>query len=123
VDSLRGLGRDRESGTPARFHGSAGDRKILTLGYFSLKSRTKLVEECFKRKTALFITAQHVENVLRIYRRELQRSILVKGATVSRPMLSERVTISAETKPGLLMDRIKYQALEQIQYSDFRELD
>jgi hypothetical protein len=67
----------------------------------------------------MVITAQHVENVLRTYSRQLQRSRLVnQGIGEDRPMSSERVTISEEAKQRLLMDRIKYQALEQVQNSD-----
>jgi hypothetical protein len=70
----------------------------------------------------MVITAQHVENVLRIYRRELQRAKLVNaGATEGQPIPSGRVTFPAGTKPRLLMDRIKYQALEQIHYNDCRK--
>lgn len=65
------------------------------------------------------ITAQHVENVLRTYSRQLQRSRLAShGAGEERAMASERVTISDEAKQCLLMDRVKNQALEQVQYSD-----
>lgn len=72
----------------------------------------------------MVITAQQVENVLRIYRRELQRSRLVNtGAAEGRPIPSGRATFPVETKPRLLMDRIKYQALEQVQYSAYRDSD
>jgi hypothetical protein len=67
----------------------------------------------------MVITAQHVENVLRTYSRQLQRSKLGNpGDSEDWPMPSERVTISEEAKQRLLMDRIKYQALEQVQYTD-----
>jgi hypothetical protein len=70
----------------------------------------------------MVITAQHVENVLRTYSRQLQRSKLVHpGDSEDRAVPSERVTISEEAKQRLLMDRIKYQALEQVQYSDSPE--
>lgn len=59
----------------------------------------------------MVITAQHVQNLLRIYKAKLERSKLVNaGATEGRPILSFPV----ETKLRLLMDRIKYQALEQV---------
>ena len=67
----------------------------------------------------MVITAQHVENVLRTYSRQLQRSkLFYPGDNEDRPMPSERVTISEEARQRLLMDRIKYQALEQVQYTD-----
>ena len=70
----------------------------------------------------MVVTAQHVENVLRTYSRQLQRSKLVNPSdSEDRPIPSERVTISEEAKQRLLMDRIKYQALEQVQYSDSPE--
>ena len=70
----------------------------------------------------MVITAQHVENVLRTYSRQLQRSKLFNpGDGEDRPMPSERVTISEEAKQRLLMDRIKNQALEQVQYPDSPE--
>lgn len=69
----------------------------------------------------MVITAQHVENVLRTYSRQLQRSRLTsQAASEDRPLPSERVTISEEAKQRLLMDRIKYQALEQVQHADSR---
>lgn len=65
------------------------------------------------------ITAQHVENVLRTYSRQLQRSRLAgQTAGEHRLLPAERVTISDEAKQCLLMDRIKSQALEQVQYGD-----
>ena len=70
----------------------------------------------------MVITAQHVENVLRTYSRQLQRSKLFNpGDSEDRSLPTERVTISEEAKQRLLMDRIKYQALEQVQYSDSPE--
>lgn len=70
----------------------------------------------------MVITAQHVENVLRTYSRQLQRSKLANHAgNEDLPMPSERVTISEEAKQRLLMDRVKYQALEHVRYNDDRE--
>jgi hypothetical protein len=70
----------------------------------------------------MVITAQHVENVLRTYSRQLQRSKLANQAVnEDRPMPSERVTISEEAKQRLLMDRIKYQAMEHVQYNGNRD--
>ena len=63
----------------------------------------------------MVITAQHVENVLRIYREGLQRANRVKGDTVEAdPPPSSRNTISNATKPHHLMERIKNQALEPL---------
>jgi hypothetical protein len=71
----------------------------------------------------MVITAYQVENVLRTYSRQLQRSKLVNASSSDedRPMPSERVTISEEAKQRLLMDRIKDQALEHVNHSDNRD--
>jgi hypothetical protein len=66
----------------------------------------------------MVITAYQVENVLRTYSRQLQRSKLMnQDSGEDQPMPSERVTISEEAKQRLLMDRVKGQALEQVRYT------
>ncbi len=63
----------------------------------------------------MVITAQHVENVLRIYREGLQRANRVKeNAVGAEPTTSSRNTILNATRPHHLMERIKYQALEPL---------
>ncbi len=72
----------------------------------------------------MVITAQHVENVLRIYRRELQQARLDNGGiSKSRSPRAVRATLQARSKPSLLMDRIKYQVLELIHHDACGELD
>jgi hypothetical protein len=67
----------------------------------------------------MVITDYQVENVLRTYSRQLQRSKLVNQTTgEDRLMPSEKVSISDEAKQRLLMDRAKSQALEHLYYSD-----
>ncbi len=69
------------------------------------------------------ITAQHVESVLRTYSRQLQRSRLTAPiAGEKRPLPSERMTISAEARQFPLMERIKSQALQQVNYSEAKDL-
>ena len=69
------------------------------------------------------ITAQHVESVLRTYSRQLQRSRLTAPmAGEERPLPSERVTISEEARQCLLMERVKSQALQQVNYSEAKDL-
>jgi hypothetical protein len=70
----------------------------------------------------MVITAYQVENVLRTYSRQLQRSKLVNhDSGEGPPMPSERVTISEEAKQRLLMDRVKGQALEQARHESSRD--
>jgi hypothetical protein len=78
---------------------------------------------CLKgRETAMVITDYHVENVLRTYSRQLQRSKLMNQTPgEDRPLPSEKVTISEEAKQRLLMDRVKSQALEHVHYSNNRD--
>jgi hypothetical protein len=71
----------------------------------------------------MVITDYQVENVLRTYSRQLQRSRMVNQMPgEDRPMPSEKVTISEEAKQRLLMDRVKTQALEHVQYNKNRDL-
>jgi hypothetical protein len=83
----------------------------------------KWSKRCLKeRKTAMVITDYHVENVLRTYSRQLQRSKLANQTLgEDRPMPSEKVTISEEAKQRLLMDRVKSQALEHVHCSNNRD--
>jgi hypothetical protein len=62
----------------------------------------------------MIITDYHVQSVLRTYTKQLQRSRL-SGRTSEhdRSTPIEKVTISEEAKQRLLMERIKFQALEQ----------
>jgi hypothetical protein len=70
----------------------------------------------------MVISAYQVENVLRTYSRQLQRSKLVsQDSGEDQPMPSERVTISEEARQRLLMDRVRDQALEQVRYSANRD--
>jgi hypothetical protein len=70
----------------------------------------------------MVITDYHVENVLRTYSRQLQRSKLVNQTPgEDRPLPSEKVTISEEAKERLLMDRVKSQALEHVHHNNGRD--
>jgi len=70
----------------------------------------------------MVITDYHVENVLRTYSRQLQRSKLVNQTVPEdRPLPSEKVTISEEAKQRLLMDRVKSQALEHVHHTNGRD--
>jgi hypothetical protein len=70
----------------------------------------------------MVITDYHVENVLRTYSRQLQRSKLVNQTLPEdRPLPSEKVTISEEAKHRLLMDRVKSQALEHVHHTNGRD--
>lgn len=72
----------------------------------------------------MVITAQHVENVLRIYRRELQQARLDNGAaSKGRSLRAVRAPLQAQSKSSLLMDRIKYQVLELIHHDACGELN
>jgi hypothetical protein len=72
----------------------------------------------------MLITDYHVENVLRTYSRQLQKSKLNRQPfKEEQPAQAERVTISEEAKQKLLMDRIKSQALEQVPVSGLERED
>jgi len=72
----------------------------------------------------MVITAQHVENVLRTYRRQLQQARMgYADATKGRGPRAVRAALQARSRPSLLMDRIKYQVLELIHHDACGELN
>lgn len=62
----------------------------------------------------MVITDYRVQNVLRTYSRQLQKSKLAGHFEQDRPNQSEKLSISDEARQQLLLDRIKSQALEGI---------
>ena len=62
----------------------------------------------------MVITDNRIQNVLRTYSNQLQRSRLSRKLDTGAPKLSdEKVNISEEGRRKSLMDQLAYQALEQ----------
>jgi hypothetical protein len=72
----------------------------------------------------MVITDYHVQSVLRTYSRQLQRAKLpVVDSNDGRPRSAVKVSISEEAHQRLLMERIKSQALEQVQQYQSEDVD
>lgn len=65
----------------------------------------------------MVITDYRVQNVLRTYSRQLQKSKLAGQLEQDRPNQTEKLSISQEARQRLLLDRIKSQAQEGIDQS------
>ena len=72
----------------------------------------------------MVITDYHVQSVLRTYSRQLLRAKLphLSGQEV-RSLSAVKVTISEEAQQRLLMDRIKSQAMEQLDQQQGESLE
>jgi hypothetical protein len=72
----------------------------------------------------MVITDYHVQSVLRTYSRQLQRAKLpMQSGNADSPMPAVKVTISEEAQQRLLMERIKSQALEQVQQQEKEQVE
>ena len=72
----------------------------------------------------MLITDYHVQSVLRTYSRQLQRAKLpMQSGSGESPMPAVKVSISEEAQQRLLMERIKSQALEQVQQQQEEQVE